>query len=169
MKSLKILAIIILNLIFQSTLIQYFGISDVVPNTGLILLVSFALLDGERMGAILGLIIGLLQDVLFCDVIGVHTLIYFFIGYLMGKMNQKVFKDNFIVPFLFTAIATIGFHFFYDLFMYFLGIDVELIDVFEKVISIELLYNSSIAIFVYKQIARISNKPRLRFKMKKRR
>ena len=169
MRYFIIVGIVILNFLFQSTIFQYFSIMGVVPNTSLIIIVSFALLSGKRTGAILGLCIGLLQDIFFCDVIGVNTLIYFIIGYLIGLTNQKVFKENMFLPFAFTGFATVFYHIVYFFFMYFLSVDVQFVNIIKNIIIIEVFYNSALSVFVYKQILKMYIEPRMSFRNRVRR
>ncbi len=70
--------IIIGNFILQSTVFSQISIFGVVPNTGLIIIVTIALLKGRRIGGVVGLLVGLLQDIIFSPVIGVNGFIYFF-------------------------------------------------------------------------------------------
>ncbi len=169
MKYFIIAVTVILNFLFQSTIFQYFGIMGVVPNTSLILIVSFALLAGKRTGALLGICIGLLQDIFFCDVIGVNTLIYFLIGYLVGLTDKKVFKENMMLPFAFTGLATVVYHITYYFFMYFLSVDVQFINLIKNVVFIEVVYNSLLSILIYKQILKLYIQPRMSFRNRARR
>jgi len=161
--------VVLLNFLFQSTLFQYFSILGVVPNTSLILIVSFALISGKRTGAIIGICIGLLQDIFFCDVIGVNTLIYFIIGYLVGLTDQKVFKENMFLPFAFTGLSTLFYHIAYFFFMYFLSVSVQFMKLINDVVFIEMIYNSIISIFIYKKILQVYLEPRMSFRKRARR
>ena len=77
MKIFLIVLTVIINLIIQSTLIPYFEILGVVPNTALIIVVVLALAKGKYYGGVFGLIIGLLQDIIFSVTIGVNGFIFF--------------------------------------------------------------------------------------------
>src|SRR5699024_4173712 len=93
-----VLLIIIINFIFQSTILPGLSLFGVVPNTGLIIVVLISLLRGKRIGSIAGLLIGLLQDIIFSTVIGVNAIIFFFIGYIIGMNEGKLAKDNILIP-----------------------------------------------------------------------
>jgi len=160
---------VIFNFIFQSTIFQYFRIMDVAPNTSIIIIVTLALLFGKKTGAIVGLCIGLLQDVFFCDVIGVNTLIYFATGYIVGLTDKKVFKENLLLPFTFTGVTTISYHIIYFFFMYFLSINIHFIKLLKNVIFIEVIYNSVLSIFFYKQIIKLYNGTGINFRKRTRR
>lgn len=157
------LLIIIINFIFQSTIIHYFSIFGVVPNTALIIIVIFGLLRGKKTASIAGLSAGLLQDIIFSPVIGINGFIYFFIGYAVGMAENKLSKDNILIPFFMTSISTIFYHLFYYLFMFFLSYNISFLDFFKNIVIIELIYNSFISILLYKWFSKIFVVPSIRF------
>ncbi len=91
------------------------------PNTGIIIVVLVALIKGKNAGSMVGLLIGLLQDIIFSTVVGVNGIIYFFIGYIIGISEDKLSKDNLLIPIFLTLLSTLFYHLSYYLFMFFLG------------------------------------------------
>ncbi|RKD33202.1 rod shape-determining protein MreD [Thermohalobacter berrensis] len=165
MKKRTIFVILVINLILQSTLFQFIKIFNIIPNTSLILIVSFALLKGEKFGAYIGLFTGLLQDILYSDAIGVFAFVYFIIGYSVGWMNQKVFKDNLFIPFIFTILATVSYHLFYGFIMYFLAVDIHGFAIIKSILIPELIINSLLSMFIYSKIRNLNTKPSTNYKM----
>ena len=163
MNILTIFLIIIINFILQSTVLSYFSIFGVLPNTSLIIIVVIALLKGRKAGSIVGLIMGLLQDIIFSPVIGVNAFIYFFIGYFIGMAESKLSKDNALIPFVITIGSTIGYHLFYYLFMFFLGHNLNFSVFFKKVVIFETAYNSLLSILFYKWFSKMFIIPSIRF------
>ncbi|CCQ98390.1 conserved membrane hypothetical protein [[Clostridium] ultunense Esp] len=163
MITLITLLIIIINFILQSTILHYFNIFDVVPNTSLVIIIVIALLRGKKTASIAGLIAGLLQDIIFSPVIGINGFIYFFVGYFVGMAENKLSKDNILIPFIMTLISTICYHLVYYLFMYFLSFNIPFFAFFKNVVVIEMLYNSLISIILYKWFSRIFVIPSIRF------
>lgn len=158
--------ILILNFIFQSTILQHFKVLGVVPNTSLIIVVIFALLKGKYSGAFTGLIAGLLQDIFFGGVIGINAFIYFAIGYMAGLLDDKVFKENLVLPFLTILSATAIYNIMYYLFMLFLSIDVSFIVMIKGILLKEMIYNSTVAILMYKKILKHYREPSIKFTKK---
>lgn len=70
----------------------------------LLALYAYAMLRGEKSGAIAGGVIGFFQDAMTVGVFGYHILSRICFGYLIGLTKEKVFKDNFIYHM--SAIAT---------------------------------------------------------------
>lgn len=155
--------IVLLNFTLESTILQHISIFGVVPNTSLIIIVCVSILSGKKTGSILGLILGFLQDMIFHDVIGVHALIYFIIGYVIGLTDKKVFKENLFLPFVFTAISTFAFHLTYYVFMYFLSINIDLIKFIKNVVVLEIIYNSLLSVFFYKQFLKLFRQRQMTF------
>ena len=166
MRILIIIAIVISNFLIQSTILQYFSILGIVPNTALIIVISFALIRGKRTGAIIGLTVGLLHDIMFCDVIGVHALIYFLLGYTLGLIDQKIFRENVVIPFFLTGLATIAFHSMYYVFMYFLSANVHFLSVVRSYFIVEPIYNAVLTIPIYINILKIYREHTISFRRK---
>lgn len=164
MNTLIIGLIIVINFILESAVFPNFKIFGILPNTGLIIIVAIALLKGRKTGSIVGLIIGLLQDVIFSRVIGVNGFLYFFIGYFIGMAESKLSKDNILIPFIITLGSTIGYHAFYYLFMFFLNYSTNFPVFFKKVVLFEMIYNGIIAVFIYKWFSKIFVAPSAMFR-----
>ncbi|WP_352420123.1 rod shape-determining protein MreD [Proteiniborus sp.] len=164
MRYFIIAIVVLLNFLIESTILHQVSIFGVIPNTSLIIIVCLALLGGKKTGSVLGLILGLLEDMLFYDVIGVHALIYFLIGYIIGLTDKKVFKENLFLPFVFTTISTFAFHIIYYVFMYFLSINVDFISLIKNIVIIETILNSLLSIFFYKQFLKLYRQPHISFR-----
>lgn len=158
--------IIIVNFIFQSTLLQYFDIGGVVPNTTLIMVVIVSLLRGKYQGAAVGLVAGLMQDIFFSTTIGINALIYLLIGYVVGLLDDKVFKESSFLPLVTIILSTITYNAMYYLFMMFSSVDVSVTSVIRNLIVKETIYNSIVCILVYLLILRFFNRPRKSYTVK---
>lgn len=163
-----IVVFILINFILNITILPYLEIMGVVPNTAIAMIVIIALLKGRYYGGFFGIFIGLLHDIFFASHIGVNPFIYFFIGYLIGYMENIFARDNIINPIIFTTLATVFYNLTYFVFLYFLNVEFSSSYLFQRVISIELLYNGLIAIVIYKIFKKIFDQPRLRFTRNKR-
>jgi rod shape-determining protein MreD len=100
---------VILIVVLQNTLLQYIEILHVKPNLILVVVVSFALLYGNIQGAIAGFILGLCQDITSGSVIGFYALLGLYLGLVVGIVNKRLYRENFIVIIFFTFISTIAY------------------------------------------------------------
>ena len=155
MRSIIIGLIILFNLIFQSTLFQWVQIYGVVPNTSLILVMSFAIHNGRSRGAAIGFLVGILQDIIFGHTIGLNALVFMVIGYLIGLMDQKISKDNLLIPFVLTALATVFYETINLLLLFLLGYRMELLNIIKKMLITEVIYNSVVSLVIYYYISRL--------------
>lgn len=149
-----ILLIMLGTIVLESTIINRFLIFGVVPNIILILVIIIALSRGFKLGSFIGLVSGLIIDILFAPVIGVNGLIYFFVGFLVGLLEQKFSKDNILIPVIMTVLFTMFYHFLYLFFMFFLNYTISIDKVFRNKIIIEILYNSILMIPIYKMLSK---------------
>lgn len=69
---------------------------SILPNLSLIFTVSFAICDGSQTGRRLGLIVGLLQDIIFFKYIGFYGLIFYLLGHFAGEVSERFSNDHFL-------------------------------------------------------------------------
>lgn len=144
--------IVLLNFILQSTLFSHIAIMGIVPNTALIIVISYSYLRGDVEGAIIGFCAGLLADIFFGRVIGVSALLMMFAGFFAGKPFKDFFKDNYLAPIL--LIGSIGL--LYELMFYVLNFllmgRVDILRYMGIVILPVTAYNLIVGVFVYRGI-----------------
>lgn len=163
MRLFSIVLIFILSFVLQSTIFQYIEVFNVIPNTNLILIILVALFKDRKAGGAVGLVIGLLQDILFGSVVGIHGLIYFILGYGIGAINSTLSKDNAVTPFLLTFIATLITNIMFFFTYYFSSISITFVQMIKDIAIIEAVYNAILSIFIYKLIKKLFISPSLRF------
>lgn len=147
---LIVLLTLIVNIIIQSTLLQHIRIRGILPNTAIIIIISFSLLRGSKEGAVVGLFTGLLQDMFFGTSIGYYSLLGMLMGYFFGHFHQNFYRENYILPILLCSSGTFiyeslvyitGYLFMGNLnYLYFLG----------RVIIPEIAYTAVFSIFIYR-------------------
>ncbi len=145
-----LVAMIIGNFIFQSTIFQYFRISGILPNTALLIVITVSVIYGKKEGVTAGVICGILQDIFFSKALGINLLIYLSIGYIIGGLENKVFKDNYVTPLLFIIFTTVYYHSIYFVFMHFLRHSINYITVLQGTILPETIYNCIVGTVFYR-------------------
>lgn len=160
--------LIITNLILQSSVFPFLNFLVYLPNPALVSVVIISLFKGKYYGALFALSMGLLQDLMFGDVIGINALIYFLIAYAIGMINASLNNENTIIHIFFTSISTIFYNFMYFLFMYFLSRNVTLMGAVKRIFSLEILYNCILAIILYKILYKAFGVSSLKFGNRKR-
>lgn len=94
---IKLLVPYLLLIIIQFVIPKYFNFNSIYPNFIIIYVVFIALNKGSMNGQISGFIYGFTWDILSTDIFGVRALTLTVCGYLAGKFNKKLNKDQYIV------------------------------------------------------------------------
>lgn len=155
--------IIIVSLILQNAILPYMTIFGVMGNLSLGVVISIALLGKKPYASISGLILGLLQDILFSSIVGINALIYFIIGYILERADLHISRDNIYMAMAFTAAFTLAYNLLYFILMYFAAKNVSLVHFLMYKLLIEVIYNSLLAIPSYVFISKIFVAPAIRF------
>ncbi|MBF8984316.1 rod shape-determining protein MreD [Lutibacter sp. B2] len=161
-----VLSIIIVNFILQSTIFQYFRILGVLPNTALLIVIVFSILWGEKKGAVIGFITGLLQDILVGSFVGINALIYMLIAYNIGNFQKILFKDTYLTPVFFAIISTSIYHVSYYSVMYMTNNPVEFLIVFKNIVLPETIYNGIVSVVIYRWIYNLTRKSYMKEKIR---
>ncbi|MCD5415028.1 MAG: rod shape-determining protein MreD [Clostridiales bacterium] len=155
MKNLIIGTIIMANFILHTTLFHNFKLFGVIPNTALVLVVTFSIHYGKSKGAVIGFLMGIIQDILFGRVVGMNALAYMLIGYFVGMMTHKIIMEKLVVPFLLVALSTLLNALINLLFIYFLGFRTEVFLLFKDIIIVEMPYNAFLSVPIYVYVSKI--------------
>lgn len=101
--------IIILNLILQVSFAESIEIFNVIPNTSIVLVISYAYLRDDIEGGLFGFILGIIEGIFLSGFLGLNALLYFLIGYFFGKFFKDLYTI-YVIPVLFLVfIGTIFF------------------------------------------------------------
>ena len=119
------------------------------PNLFVIFVLFIGLFGNKLMGAIYGMVIGLILDVLFANNIGIS-----FIGLGLVGIASTIFDKNFSKDSRFTIMLMVaGLTIFYELIFYFANYFVAETSIeiftFIKILLIEVIYNVILTIILY--------------------
>ena len=89
---------IFISFLLQCTVMHVISIGSITPNLILILCVSMGLMRGRKSGMWTGFFCGLLEDIFFGRLLGMHALIYMYIGFLSGYAHRICYDDDLKVP-----------------------------------------------------------------------
>lgn len=99
-------------------LIFYRGVG---PDLLLLVTVSFAFLRGRRMGAFMGFMTGLLEDLASGGLLGLNTFSNMLMGFACGVFSNRVLRDSFVLPIVAACVSTVSVFFIYELVFVLLG------------------------------------------------
>lgn len=107
MNKFKTLIVVFVSFILQITVFSKVDIFGANINLIIAMTIALSLTLRPKTGAYSGLIVGLLEDLMFADVIGIRALSYFLIGTFVGNDRFR-FKSNkntgLLLSFVFTFI-----------------------------------------------------------------
>ena len=150
MKKTYIAIIVFINVILQISLYNFMSIFGVIPNVILVLVILFALCTNQVAGGLIGLLSGLMYDLLIMDVIGINALIYFIVGLVLGTFKEEINKENIFVYIIITLAATVFYHFVTSFIMFFLRRDISAVFLIIDKIVIQIFLNVGICLVLQK-------------------
>ena len=149
---------ILLALMIQSTWLQYIEFNGIKPDLVLIIVISVALLRGAREGAATGFFAGILKDLMFGKVFGARALEGLLLGFTVGVLNKRLYKENVVVVVLLTFIFSFCLGVIIGLLNIFMGAQENILTLLKTIIVAEAVYNSVASIFVYYIVYRVNAK-----------
>ncbi len=156
MKILLKVAVIVVTLLIQLTLINSITILGLKPDLIMVVVVVFSLLRGAKEGTISGFASGLLQDIFSTGLLGMNALAKTVIGFFCGIIKEKIFREHilFIIPVI-IFIAS----FMQSILMFLLlrafGIEYGLAWSLKQVALPEALYGSLLSPFIFLAINKL--------------
>lgn len=141
--------------VLQSILPSYIRIYGVVPNLLLTYVVSNALIKGKSEGALIGLIVGFLFDIISAKLLGVNALIFMYFGMVTGYFYKSLYRESVVTAMFFSCIAT----FLYNSIMFVIWIypksEIGIMNSFFKISLSEMIYNCIGIIIIHKIVLKI--------------
>ena len=144
--------LILLCYLLQTTLFFHIKLAGVIPNLMIIVTVSTGYICGQRDGLFTGLLCGLLSDMVFGSVIGLHALIYMLAGYFFGYANALYWRNDFAVPLILTGVGDIVYNFMFYVFEFLLRGKMDFLIYLKTIIIPEAVYTMLVAVLLYKFI-----------------
>lgn len=149
MKIIAYTILIFFAVLIQSSLGSSIRIYGVKPNITITLIVIVALMRGNIEGAVVGFFCGLMQDCVSGTVIGFYALLGLYLGYVIGSINKKLYRENILIAIFLTFVSSIVYEYLVYLLSTFLRAPLGFIEPMTKVILPEAIYNSAISIIIF--------------------
>lgn len=151
--------VIVLALALQSTVLNRATVLGVIPQVLLVVLVSLAYLDGERVGAATGFFGGLLQDLLIVgSIVGLYALAYTLVGFAVGSFRKYAPAESVWTPVLVVMVASAAAEFGYAILNILMGQQWVSLGYTAKVGGLVVLYNTLVTPFVFPLVRRVADR-----------
>lgn len=153
--------ILVVAIALQSTVLTKVTLLGVIPQLLFVVVVTLAMLEGERVGVVVGFFAGLIQDFLLPQsVTGLTALEYTFIGYVVGMIRYYLPSQSVWLPVFVVALASAFAEGSYAVLAIIMGQRWVSIGYTAKVAGLVILYNTLLTPFVYPLIKRIADRVR---------
>ncbi|BCJ85075.1 rod shape-determining protein MreD [Effusibacillus dendaii] len=111
MRPIYVFLVLLFAMILQATLFVQKPFNWVQPSLTVVLTVFIAYFRNQRLAMVLGLMVGLVQDVVYGTLIGMHTFSLALVGYFSGALF-RVFLNRSLIMLLFMVLGmTVGYEF----------------------------------------------------------
>ena len=155
-----IAAVVVLALAVQSTVLSYATILGVIPQVALVVVMSLAFTDGERVGLVVGFFAGLLQDLQLPagSIVGLYALVYTLVGYSVGLLRDYTPAESVWAPVLTVAAASAVVEASYATLAILFGQEWVSITFTAKVIGLVVLYNTLLTPLVFPLVRKVADR-----------
>lgn len=97
-RKIVVALIIAISFLLQSTVFKTLSIGSISPNLMIIVTSSFGFMRGKKEGLWVGFFCGLLEDIFYGRLLGMHAMIYMYIGYANGYFNHIFYGEDIKLP-----------------------------------------------------------------------
>lgn len=147
--------LLILVAVFQSTILGYIEIYSVRPNIAIVMMVAVALLRKPVESATMGLLFGLIMDIIMGKTLGWYALLLFLASIPISLVNEKIYREKFLVLFTFSFCTTVAIETMFYLIMFLFKDYSHLPYIFANVILPEALYNSILILPLFRPVSKL--------------
>lgn len=107
MMALGMILLAMVSILLQSTILPYLTVGGVTPNLILVLAVLYAIFKGPKRGTLMGVVLGLIEDIYLGRFFGMNALTVGLTSCIVGWFAQRAFRENIMVPILAMLSATL--------------------------------------------------------------
>jgi rod shape-determining protein MreD len=154
-------ALLVVGFALQTTVLTRATLLGVIPQVLLVLILSLAFTDGERVGVVAGFFGGLLIDLRLEDpsaLMGLTALIYTIVGYGVGSVRRFTTSESVWMPVFVVAIASAIVEASYAGLSIILGQQWVSLAFTAKAAGLVVLYNTLLTPFIYPVVRRVAER-----------
>ncbi|MCI5997758.1 MAG: rod shape-determining protein MreD [Peptoniphilaceae bacterium] len=163
MNRLKVFLVFFAGIIIQTAVIPNFSIFGSYANMTLAMTVALAMNFGSYIAGYSGMALGLLEDLLFSQTMGVKALIYFIIGFIVGYNEDSINKGDVRSGCIITILATLFYWGLNTVIYMFIGNGIVITNYIKGPIFIELFLNVMLYIICHYTFKKVFKKKKFRF------
>lgn len=149
---------ILICFVLQCTIFKTFSIGNISPNLMVILASSFGFMRGKKQGLFVGFFCGLLEDIFYGRLLGMHAMMYMYIGYVNGYFNHIFYRDDIKLPIFLISVSELVYGLGTYVIMFLMRSRFDFPYYLTRIILPELVYTIMITLVLYRIIYSIDRK-----------
>lgn len=157
-RKIVIALMILICFLLQCTVFDALSLGSIRPNLMIILTSSFGFMGGKKEGMAVGFFCGLLEDVFFGRLLGMHAMIYMYIGYANGYFNRIFYGDDIKLPISLISVSELIYGLGTYVIMFLMRSRFAFPYYLRRIILPELVYTIIVTLFLYRIIFSINQK-----------
>ncbi|WP_160722115.1 rod shape-determining protein MreD [Isachenkonia alkalipeptolytica] len=158
MNKIIIIGILTVNIILQTTVLNFVSISSASLNTSLLLIVAISVYLEPKESFLYALYTGLLLDTVTGVFIGLNTFIFLLVAYGISIIQEEMVKESYLTPLVLGMVSIVLYNFLSLFFVYLMGYTVRLAHYFSFNTLIEIAYNSVFMLLIYTLFSKFYNR-----------
>jgi len=148
----KIWITLIVFWLLQEMLVPFITIKTASPDLLLIIVAVAGFIEGPVTGATVGLVAGLLQDLVIPGSVGLNLLIKTLVGFLAGKVERTVFGSSMLMPLIGFFIVSFSAQLLYIFTAFLFGDLIEVSIAFKAVLLPSAVYTAFFGLIFFKRL-----------------
>ncbi len=143
--------------LLQNCVFTQFHTAGIVPNLILLITSIYGFMHGEKAGIIAGFLLGIMFDIFYGDIIGLHALILMYIGFINGKFCGIYYPEDIKLPLGLIFLSNVSFGLLNYVFEFLIRGRLHFSYYFVHIILPEIFYTMLVTIVIYPLIVLIYN------------
>ncbi len=141
--------------IIQATLVPHIAIKTAKPDLILIIIATYAFLEGPSVGAVTGFFGGLLKDLITVGGAGINVLTMTIVGYLSGLFERNLFGSRSFLAMMIMFVVSLFSQLLYALALFIFGEPIDLWLSIRYVILPSAVYTSLLTLLFFSYLVKI--------------
>lgn len=156
----KIVTILMILICFllQGTVFKALSLGSITPNLMVIITSSFGFMRGKKEGMWVGFFCGLLEDIFYGRLLGMHAMIYMYIGYANGYFNHIFYGEDIKLPICLISASELIYGLGTYMIMFVMRSRFAFLYYFFRIILPELLYTIVVTLFLYRIVYMVNHR-----------
>lgn len=140
--------------ILQATVIPLLAIGSAEPDIILIVVATYAFLEGPTAGVLAGFLGGLFQDLLLIRGVGLNIISKTMVGYLAGLVERTLFGTSSLLPTAVMFVVSLINQVLYIVTSFIVGDNIEIWLAFRTIILPSAIYTSGVTYLIFSWLTR---------------